>query len=69
MKYDICIVFVALLLMPDQAQAYIDPGIASMAIQAIIAAIAGGIIAIRRLRKKIVDCINVVFGEIFRHGT
>jgi hypothetical protein len=66
-KYDLLVVFVALVLMPNQAEAYIDPGSASMAIQAIIAAIAGCMIAIRRLRTFVIDGINWLTNRLFHH--
>jgi len=69
MKYDIFIILLALVLMPKRAEAYIDPGTASMAIQAIIAAIAGFMIAIRRLRKFIIAGINWLIAKLFYHDS
>lgn len=68
MKYDFLIILLALTLMPDTAQAYIDPGAASMAIQATIAAIAGGAIALRRLRKSIIETVSRIYKKITHHG-
>lgn len=41
-------VAVALLLSPREAHAYIDPGVGSFMLQALIAAVAGGLLATRR---------------------
>lgn len=47
------------------AMAYVDPGTGSLAIQGLLAAIAGGAIALRRIRMQIVKWFTQL-NELFR---
>ncbi len=67
MNKDLFILLVAALMMPTQADAYVDPGSASLVIQATIAAFAGLAIALRRFRALIGKGIHWVVAQFTAH--
>lgn len=54
---------VALALLPSQAHAYLDPGTGSMLLQGIIAAIAGGLAAIKIFWARIFSTVSRLVGR------
>ena len=54
---------VALMLFPSKAHAYLDPGTGSMLLQGIIAAIAGGLAAIKIFWARIFSSVSRLIGR------